>query len=278
MYPTCCPRWINSTLLGFSINMIRVPILFFCLPETRLQSRLVLQAGSPQAIPPSLPCILHLLPTAYSLPSSLSLGNKSFTVSAVKQLCKGWTELAVPSPPADSRNWCCHALVGHTGIFTFFLKGCPEQPLQGRGGCLTIHKLGHCTETDRAFAMLEQKVSTKAVVSEEFCEKHPRRCPWELVSMARAASSRSLNVWKTTANKKPKEHKGKRRTPRNYVQWNTARQTKLMLIYQRKTRRKRRENTHLEEEVDSTNCQRHAGKSGKIQHTKTRSREESRKK
>lgn len=88
----------------------------------------------------------------------------------------------------------------------------------GEGRCLTIHKLGHCTETARAFAVLEQKVCRKSVVNDHFCKKHRRRCPWELVSEHSRGSQQQIPQRVKNSSQKKKEHEGRRRTPRNYVQ------------------------------------------------------------
>lgn len=163
------PYWL------FYVNNTRVMLSFFCLSEVRVQSSLFSSAGRTPPQPSSTilpPCTLHLPPTASSLLSVCLLAINHSPCQPVKPPGKGWAELAVlscwkvlisaiTSCRRQRRCWnkrCCCALAGGTGCFvppiSDFLIWCPEQPLQW-GKWLTIHKLLHCTQTARAFIMLE---------------------------------------------------------------------------------------------------------------------------
>lgn len=52
-------------------------------------------------------------------------------------------------------------------------------------------------EADRAFIILEQKVSIEPMVNGQFCKKHQRRCILKLVSKCGRGSQQEISVWKT---------------------------------------------------------------------------------
>lgn len=145
MYPTCCPVKLCLAVFFYKYDQ-NYPFIFLFAwnkaPEQPGPASRTLTSCSLLSFPLYPPSTTHsLLPTL-----SLSLGNKSFTTSACERVMHGELQRVsrasstIPSCRQQEwcwKNWCCHALLGLTGLSTppisGFLVWCPEQPLQGRG-------------------------------------------------------------------------------------------------------------------------------------------------